>query len=143
MTALAKSRDTRMKEILRSKAIPVAEDAVIHKGAGVCTNAAGYLVPASDTAALTTQGVADESVDNTGGDNGDVYCRVLVGVAEFLTEGGSAVTVADHGKPVYWLDDQTVVKAGGATNDVKAGTLENLDPERSGRAWIRTFDPTV
>jgi hypothetical protein len=88
---------------------PVAEDAVIWTGAHVALNAAGYLVPASEALGLLSMGLAEESVDNTGGDNGDLTCRVRAGCFTLgNSEGADEITVEDIGKIAYMVDDETI-----------------------------------
>lgn len=115
----------------------------IFNGAGVCVDANGFLVPASDTANLRTQGVAREKGVSTGLADGALRLRVGYGVFAFKTTGVNAITVADIGKLAYWLDDQTVVRAAGATNDVPAGTVEGIDPDTGEVRLDMTRIPTV
>jgi hypothetical protein len=143
MTALAKDRNTRFKHHGRTLTLKLEANAVIYAGAIVAANADGRAVPASDTAALKVMGIADHAADNSGGADDAISVRVTKDcVAELETSGGSAVTQADTGLPVYILDDQTVVKAAGATNDVIAGTLDQLD-EETGKPWVKIFDPST
>ncbi len=76
MPALTQPYETHEREGL-IVAYPVKANARIWKGALVCIDSTGYLVPASDTANLRFVGVAFESVDNTGGANGAKRCRVV------------------------------------------------------------------
>lgn len=141
MAALAKDRNTKMTETGRLTNHPVAANAVIYKGALVSSNATGFAVPSTDTASEIVLGIAQFAVDNTGGANGDEDVTVQKGVAE-LENGGTVVDQADAGRPVYALDDQTVSKAAGVTNNIVVGTLEKFDPD-SGKPLVKLTDPTV
>jgi len=133
MAPLAKDRNTRSRgEKTRKVVLPVAAATKIFCGAGVCVNAAGYAVPASDTAALITWGRAEAQVDNTLGAAGDLYIEVSKGVFAFDASG---LAQANIGDPVTWVDDHTVGLAAATTNDIAAGTLEEIDPV-SAEAWI-------
>lgn len=133
MAALTKDRDTRSRgEKARKKVLPVAAATRIFAGAGVCVNAAGYAVPAGDTAGLITWGRAEAQVDNTAGAAGDLYIEVAAGVFAWNASG---LTQANIGDRVTWVDDNTVGLAAATTNDVDAGVLEEIDPV-SGEAWV-------
>jgi hypothetical protein len=111
-------------------AYPVAADAVIWKGAMVML-VAGYAVPAADTAGGIVVGVAEHSMDNTGGDDGDIDVVCASGNAFRFV--GSGIVAADVGKPAYVADDITVADATG-TNGVVAGVIEEL--ESANVVWV-------
>lgn len=91
--------------------IPVAADAVISKGDLVAVNSSGYLVVGSEVATLIAVGRAEENVDNTGGSNGALRCRVKRGVFAYAnSESGDAIVQADLFKVVYIVDGGTVAK---------------------------------
>jgi hypothetical protein len=127
MAALTKDVPRRTKGMSKLQAYKVAANAVIFKGAIVCTNASGFLAPAADTANFNCVGIATEAADNTGGANGDLEILVYRGVAYVATTGGSAVTQAHVGLDAVVLDDNTVVLAAGATNDINAGEIMAVD----------------
>lgn len=134
MAALTQDKNTRIKAPGRKIALDMEETTEIFFGAGVCVNAAGYAVPASDTAGLTTMGVAQEYKNNAGADGAE---RIVVqkGVFEFEPDGSNPPTIADIGQTVYWSDDQTVAVAAGPTNDIAAGVLDSIDPV-TGKMWV-------
>jgi len=142
MAALTKDKNTLAKDRERSINMKVAATTKLFAGAGVCSDALGNAVAASDTAGLATMGIAEEQVDNSAGAAGDLELRVRKGVFELDTTGANAVTAADIGRVVFWLDDQNVVKAAGVTNNIKAGLLDSIDVE-SGKPWVKLFDETV
>lgn len=134
MAALTSDKN-RLKRGQRppSQVYPVAANAVIHYGAIVCLNASGYLVPGADTAGLRCVGVAEEAADNTGGADGDLEVLVFRGVAKVSTSGASAIAQADVGTDAVILDDDTVITAAGATNDIVAGEVMEV---ASDGVWV-------
>lgn len=86
--------------------IPVEEAVHIYAGALVCTNSAGYAVPANDTAGYVFQGFAVKEADNTSGADGAINVLVQrVGILPLAITGATQATV---GKMVYLTDDATV-----------------------------------
>jgi len=120
MTALAKDKDTVYREGVELD-LEVAASTTLYAGAGICVNAAGYAVPAADTADFKSAGVAQEQVDNSAGAAGDKKVTVRRhGLFKFVTAG---LTIANIGDDVFWVDDQTVALAATTTNDVPAGKI--------------------
>jgi hypothetical protein len=103
-TVLSADRQTARRED-RQREIPVAASTTIYKGSMVMMDADGYLIPAADTAGLSVVGVADEFVDNSGGSDGDLNCRVLTGGT--FRFAASSITQAMVGDLMYAIDDQT------------------------------------
>lgn len=96
-----------------------------HMGA---VDAAGYVVPASNTVGLKVMGRIEQTVDNTGGGNGDLSVEILRRKAFKLKNSAtSPVTVADIGGNVMVEDSVTV--AHDTTNDIPAGTCIGLEPD--------------
>jgi hypothetical protein len=119
-------------------AYPVKANARIWKGALVCVDNTGYLVPASDTANLRFVGVAFESVDNTGGASGAKRCRV-VKRGTFVYNRIGSFTQADIGTTARAITDNEVAKT--STNNIVVGTVvELLD---GNRVRIRIDNHTV
>lgn len=134
MTALTKDRNTPRKAG-EYAAYPVAAGAVIYGGSLVCRNAAGYAVPAADTAGLRFLGVARQHVDNSGGANGAAWVEVWQeGVFRFAAAG---MAITDVGLPVFAVDDQTVGKA--STNAVGVGIINEV--ESATAVWISISRP--
>ena len=137
MPALSQPYETHEREGL-IVAYPVKANARIWKGALVCVDSTGYLVPASDTANLRFVGVAFESVDNTGGANGAKRCRV-VKRGTFIYNRIGSFTQADIGATVRTVTDNEVAKT--STNNIVVGTVvELLD---GNRVRIRIDNHTV
>lgn len=119
MAALTKDRNTPSRGAGRVIPIPVAASTEIFAGGGVCVNAAGFAVPASDTSGLIPMGLCKKGVDNSSGSNGDKTVLVYqVGTFEMVASGMAQSNVGDV---VYWSDDQTV--AASTTNSIKAGQI--------------------
>lgn len=137
MPALSQPYETHEREGL-IVAYPVKANAKIWKGALVCIDSTGYLIPASDTANLRFVGVAFESVDNTGGANGDKRCRV-VKRGTFVYNRSGSLTQADIGTTVRAATDNEVAKT--SANNILVGTvIELLD---GNRVRIRIDNHTV
>lgn len=102
---------------------PVAAGAVIYRGALCKIQADGYLAPCAAEAGAFFAGVASETVDNTGGANGDLGCDVLTDGLHQIT--GSGFAQADVKDPVYASDDQTVSKVQGV-NEQEVGKIEGV-----------------
>ncbi len=119
-------------------AYPVKANAKIWKGALVCVDSTGFLVPASDTANLRFVGVAYESVDNTGGVNGAVRCRV-VKRGSFVYNRSGTYSQADVGVAVRAVSDNEVAKT--STHNVIVGTV--LELVEGNRVRIRIDNHTV
>ena len=137
MPALSQPYETHEREGL-IVAYPVKANARIWKGALVCVDNTGYLVPASDTANLRFVGVAFESVDNTGGASGAKRCRV-VKRGTFVYNRIGSFTQADIGATVRANSDNEVAKT--STNNIVVGTVvELLD---GNRVRIRIDNHTV
>ena len=106
--------------------LPVAGSTIIFAGTLVAANAAGYAVPAADVDGLTVIGRAEADCDNRSGAAGDLTVIVAQGIFKYATPADEAkVTIADTGKVVYVLDDQTVGKT--STKSVAAGRVIRVD----------------
>lgn len=108
----------------------VAASTLIEAGHMTARNASGYAVPAADTAGLKVLGRAENTVDNTGGANGDERVRVLRKNAFLFKNSGAApLTIAAIGENAYVEDSVTVTTAAGATNDIVAGKILDVTSE--------------
>jgi len=139
MAALTADRKTNRKYVERlvCEDLLVAANTTIFDGAIAATNAAGDLIPASDTAGITVQGrAAKQMVNATGAAKAPAhFARVETGVFGYSTSGGSAITKADIGKNCFILDDNTVVRTGGTANAIVAGTVDDVDSD--GTVWVK------
>jgi Ca2+-binding RTX toxin-like protein len=110
----------------------------IWRGALVCVDSSGYLVPASDTANLRFVGVAFESVDNSGGANGAKKCRVIKR-GTFVYNRVGSFSQSDLGAVVRAVSDNEVAKT--TTNNIAVGTVVELPSNSTVR--IRIDNHTV
>jgi len=133
MSALAADRITPRRKIDHTATYKVKASTKIWQGGMVATDANGYLVPASDTAALVVVGVAETSVDNSAGSSGDLSCWVSKGIFQFPMNG-TDIAQAQIGTNATVYDDQTVSKASVTTNDIVVGQIEEID---GSTVWVR------
>lgn len=117
---------------------PVAAATEIFAGSMVALDG-GYAVPASADPDLVVVGRAEEAIDNSTGQAGDMYVDVKEGVFRFANSAaGEALTIADIGSDCYAADDQTVAKTHGEVEGQatrpKAGTVKNVD---TNGVWVR------
>ncbi|MCA9678949.1 MAG: hypothetical protein KC464_28220 [Myxococcales bacterium] len=128
MAALTADRITKSRATGRSFTGDVAAATTIYLGSLVAKNAAGYIVPAADTAGLVVVGVAMAAVDNSAGGNGDLTVTIMTGVFRLENAAGAIVQASKHGL-CYVADDQSVSTAAAMTNDVVAGIVDAIDTD--------------
>lgn len=109
----------------KSIAYKAAAVGPLYIGSLIALNAAGYAKKAADTAAEKFVGVLRYAVDNSAGAAGDKDAIVWAEGAVELAFSGTA-TIADVGKQVYAVDDQTVALAATTTNDVLVGRITEV-----------------
>lgn len=115
------------------QSFPVAVD-IIYKGALVCINATGYAAPAADTSGYSDViGVADETVDNSGGSAGDLNVRVRSGRRSSFV--ATAIVQGDVGRTMFVVDDQTFDRLPGV-NSIVAGVLSEFTSATAGYIYI-------
>ena len=134
MTATTTERDTQRRDG-KQVAYGVLGATKVLSGTIAALSAAGFVQGGATATTLKGVGVFDETVDNTGGANGDLKARVRRdGWFRFANSAaGDLITVADIGSDCYMVDNQTVAKTnGGATRSV-AGKVR--DVEAAG-VWI-------
>lgn len=128
MTAIATDRPTKR----RDKGQPVRKMAAVKVYAGtiVALNASGYLTNGVVATTLVDPGVAQETVDNSGGAAGDLSCRVERGVWQFANSSSTdTIGITEIGKSCYIVDNQTVAKTdGGGTRSI-AGKVYDVDAQ--------------
>lgn len=124
MAALTKDKIRKCRTTGRTFLGDMAAATKIYLGALVAKNAAGNVVPASDTAALKVIGVALETVDNTGA-AGAKQIQIQAGVFLFANAGGAIVQASKHAL-CYVADDDSVTTAAVAVNDVIAGIVDDF-----------------
>lgn len=111
---------------------PVKGITRIFAGSMVALDAAGYAVPAENTAGHRFIGVAMEQVDNRAGGDGARAVRVRTsGVFEF---GATSISQANVGAEMYVVDDQTFDDANPGQG-IKCGRLVKYVSNTKG--WIK------
>lgn len=135
MAALSSERET----VTRKGAaivLPVLAGVVIFGGALVAVDEDGFAQPAANTAGLIVVGVADATVDNTDGDDGDLEVTARCG-AQFKLDT-TTLTSADVGRMAWVVDDQTVGRLSAASNAIPVGRVVEAD---GASAWIEVKAP--
>lgn len=124
MAALTKDKSTKVRATpgARTNVGDVAAATTIYKGALIAKNAAGFVVPASDTAALVVIGVAEEQVVNAGA-NGAKTVKYITNLAVALVNLAGAIVQASKHALCYVGDDQSVTTAAVAANDIPVGKV--------------------
>jgi len=112
----------------------VKADTKIYLGALV-VNDAGDAAPGTAATGLVSIGVAQGTVDNSGGSAGDKSVDIKRGVFRLNNSGSDAVTAAEIGKDCYIEDDHTVAKTDGTGTLSRAGKVFDLD---SSGVWVDT-----
>jgi hypothetical protein len=110
--------------------IAVKEATKILGGTLVAIDATGYLVPFTSATGLVACGVAQETVDNTDGSSGDLFCKVQSGVYKFKNSADADLIAQAHLFGLcYGVDNQTVsLTSNGGTRSV-AGIVYRIDSD--------------
>lgn len=87
--------------------VPVEAGETLYAGTLACIDAEGYAINASDAANQKPIGVVRDTVVNTGGADGAVFAEVWL-EGQFVFVIAATATIADVGKAVYVVDNQTV-----------------------------------
>lgn len=132
---LAADRNTPERNEGRTKSVALAAATLAYGGALICRNAAGHGVPGSAATGLIAQGIAQERVDNTDGDAGDLSVTVRQGEFRLNNSAGAdAITIADIGNTCFIVDDQTVARTDNAGARSPAGEISDVDDVG---VWVR------
>jgi UDP-glucose 4-epimerase len=116
--------------------LPVKGSTKIYSGATVMLDASGYANPAaaaSGNNAFVVAGIAEETVDNSAGSDGDLSIRVKANDDDsafgFNNHGSDTCVAADIGKLVYATDDNVVANAQSSTNRPLVGYIHSIDDD--------------
>lgn len=102
----------------------------INQGAIVAVNADGFAVPMSTATTLRGIGRASDTVDNTGGADGDLSIEIDVGIFAFdNSSAGDLIARGDIGKDCYGVDDQTVALTHATNTRSVAGKIFDVDAD--------------
>lgn len=127
MTALTASRTTPHR-VVHTRSLPVAANAKILQGALVAINATGFATKGAVSTTLKGVGVAEATVDNTGGADGAVRVSVRRGAWQMGNSASSdQITLAEINTTCYIVDDQTVAKTNGSATRSPAGIVADVD----------------
>ncbi|WP_374425925.1 hypothetical protein [Paracoccus sp. (in: a-proteobacteria)] len=107
-------------------AFPAAAGAVIWKGTMVALNA-GNAAPGAAIAARVTVGIADLTVDNTGGAAGALMVPIKRGTFLLANSAGAdEITNANYGQFCHVVDNDTVALTNGGGARPVAGTIRGV-----------------
>jgi hypothetical protein len=127
MAVLSEDRDTPEREG-KTFSYLVAGGKIIYAGSIVVLNSAGYAEPATTALNKVTLGRAEEQVDNSAGQNGDMSVNVRKGVFRYENSANTdAITITEIGQDCYLVDDQTVAKTSGTGTRSIAGKVRDVD----------------
>lgn len=131
MAAITRARQVQTRNLGAPHKLKMAAEK-IWAGALVMMNAAGYLANAAANASNAgCWGIAQETVDNSGGAAGDK--EITIQECEVLLDATS-IAVGDNGSPVYASDNHTIDETQGA-NEPRAGILVEFVSSTSG--WVK------
>lgn len=125
---------------VRLQKLPMLTNIKIWKGALlIAETSGGFVTNGSAAAGAKFLGIANETVDNTGGASGAKSIEVANGEVQYP---GLSLEQLDMGRLVYiGADNQTIVDGTGSTT-VPCGTLKELTSATL--AWINTTEiPTI
>jgi hypothetical protein len=126
MVAMTEARrvKARMGEIISR---PMAANSRIFQGAIVCM-LAGVAVKGAPGLGLIADGVARETVDNTGGAVGALQVETQPGYYYFANSAAAdLIARTDVGTDCFIVDDQTVAKTNGGATRSRAGKIIDVD----------------
>jgi hypothetical protein len=122
MAALTKARRTDAKLKMDKLHMPMSQ-VKIYRGAIVSIASTGYAINADDASVHKIVGIAEETVDNTGGFDGDEMIHVRRrGLYRFVWSTGNATQI-EVGKRAYVIDNQSVNTNIIAANDNYVGRI--------------------
>lgn len=128
--ALSAPRDTPEIRDPRLRVLGVLADAVIHAGALVVADGDGYAQPGAVATGLTAVGRAEETVDATNKNDGDLTVKVRRGVFRFKNSASTdEITAGEIGTTCYIVDDETVAKTNGSNARSAAGKVYDVDAQ--------------
>lgn len=109
--------------------LKIAASTLIETGKLVALNSAGFAVHASDAAGLKVAGVAEETIDNSLGANGDKTVLVRRKKAFLLLNSGTNAVAQAHVFTNVYVKDAYTVSSSGGTNSIVAGKCLGLETD--------------
>ena len=123
MSLLTADRDTEFVDRLVRDQVPLGASVKVFNGGAVAL-AGGNLHPAGP-GKKHFRGIANQSVDNTGGAAGALSAYVITPEAAWWDPPSGGYTQANVGQSVYFADDHTLTSTGG--NNTYAGRIRAVD----------------
>lgn len=132
MTATTEPRNTQRRNA-ELFSFPLAATKAL-AGTIAVINASGYATGGTTATGLKTVGVFDDTVDNSGGNAGDLSAPVRRGCFLFANSADAdAIANTDFGSTCYVVDNQTVAKTNGTNTRSVAGVVRGVD---SNGVWV-------
>lgn len=132
MAALTKDTVIRTRGIGRRRKGAVKGATTIFLGALIAVDAGGFIVNASDAAAIKVVGLALEQVINAGADGAKSIEYVTALDVELINAGGAIVQAGDKNL-CYVADNSSVTTAAVAANDCIAGYVAEFT---AAKVWV-------
>lgn len=111
-----------------TRVLALAAGAMIHQG-GIVVAEAGWATSGKTALNLTALGMADATVDNTTGANGDTSVSVRSGCFLFENSAGDPVAATSIGQTVFIEDDETIAATDGGGTRSPAGICFDVDDQ--------------
>lgn len=114
--------------------VKVAANSIVRAGFIAVANATGFAEEGKTATGLTYLGIFDETIDNTGGADGEVTAQVRTHQA-FLVANDPAdpVVQASIGKKCFITDAETVAETSATNTKSEAGVVLEID---NNGVWI-------
>jgi hypothetical protein len=126
MSATTVERNTP-RRAARELSFPAAAVKIL-AGTIVVLNASGYAEPATTATGKIALGVAEATIDNSGGAAGDQQVPISRGCFRLANSAAAdAIANTDYGATCYLVDNQTVAKTDGSATRSKAGVVRGVD----------------
>ena len=109
--------------------LKMAGSTLIETGKLVAVNASGFAVHASDATGLKVAGVAEETIDNSTGANGDKTVLVKRKKAFLLANSVTNAVAQAHVFTNIYVKDAYTVSSNGGTNSIVAGKCLGIETE--------------
>lgn len=110
--------------------LPVAAGVTIFQGVLAAHQANGFTIQIADVVGHVLAGIAELTVDNSGGADGDVNIPLqpINGIAglNFIELNAANPDDSWLGKQVFFVDDNTVGLTGTPANDILAGMVRQI-----------------
>lgn len=129
MAAAVVDRDTKKRDSV-DFGYPVAAATKIFAGTIVVIGATNFATKGVTALNLKAVGVAQATVDNTAGANGDLKVPTRRGCFRFANSAaGDLIVLSDVGSDCFVVDDQTVAKTNGTGTRSVAGKVRDVDAD--------------